>query len=113
MRDCQLRNLSKPALKLQRHQGIAPRFFPVHLLLAVLHAARRVVLLLDGSAALLVRGNLLVLLDEIADAAAAGSCDVDEAAALQVVLGANLGALHGHGNPVQTEAAAAAEEEAL
>jgi len=81
--------------------------------LGICHAARRLVLLLDGRTALLVRRHLLVLLDEIADAAAAGRGDIGEAAALEVVFGADLGALHRHGDPVETDAPGTAEEKAL
>jgi hypothetical protein len=82
-------------------------------LLGICHAARRLVLLFNGGAALLVGRHLLVLLDEIADAAAAGRGDVGEAAALEVVLGADLGALHRHRDPVETDAPGTAEEKAL
>ena len=57
--------------------------------------------------------RLLLLLDEVADAAAAGRRDIDEARALEVVPVADLGALHRHGNPVEAEAASTAEEKAL
>lgn len=57
--------------------------------------------------------SFLVLLDQAAAVAAARGEEILEARALQVVLFANVHALHGHGDPVQTEAAGAAEEEAL
>ncbi len=61
----------------------------------------------------LVMGGLLLLLDQIADTAAAGGGDVGDAVALEVVLLADIGALHGHGDPVKTEASRGTEEEAL
>jgi hypothetical protein len=42
-----------------------------------------------------------------------GRRNVEEAAALEVVLGAQVGALHGHGDPVAADAARRAEDEAL
>ncbi len=55
----------------------------------------------------------LVLLDERAEPAAARKSDVGEAGTLEVVLGADVGALHRHGHPVEPEAARSTEEEAL
>jgi hypothetical protein len=53
---------------------------------------------------LLAQLSLLVLLDEIAEGAAARDGDVGDAAALEVVLAADLGALHRLGDPVETDA---------
>lgn len=58
-------------------------------------------------------GRLLVGLGELAAAAAAGGGHVEEAVALEVVLGAHVGALHGHRDPVEGDAGRGAEEEAL
>lgn len=87
------------------------------LLLGVSHAAAGLVLLLDaalvtGEQRLAVLG-LLVLLRNVAAAAAARRGEVDEAAALQVVLGAQVGALQGREADVARHAARGAEEEAL
>lgn len=57
--------------------------------------------------------SLLVALDERAEVATARERNVDEAAALEVVLFANVLSLHCHGDPVHAEAARAAVEEAL
>jgi hypothetical protein len=57
--------------------------------------------------------GLLLLLDEVADGAAAGCGDVGQAAALQVVLLADLRALDRLGDPVQAEHGGAEEEQAL
>ena len=57
--------------------------------------------------------GLLVLLNKITEATTAGSGNIDKAATLEVVLLADVGALKGHGNPVKTEAARAAEQKAL
>lgn len=88
----------------------------LHLFAGVLHLGVGLVLLLDtgvvGQEALAVL-SLLVGLDERAAPAAARERNVDEAAALEVVLFADVLALHGHGDPVQAEAARAAEEQAL
>lgn len=53
--------------------------------------------------------SLLLLLDKIAATAAAGGGNVDQAAALEVVLLADVGTLKGHGNPVKSEAAGSPE----
>lgn len=58
-------------------------------------------------------GNLLVLLDEIAEAAAAGCSDVDNAVALEVVFLTNVGTLQRQRNPVKTNASSTANEHAL
>lgn len=58
-------------------------------------------------------GHFLLLLDEVTQPAAAGEGDIGQTVALEVVLGADVGALHGHGDPVEAEAAGTAEEEAL
>lgn len=86
-------------------------------LLRVRHAAAGLVLLLDaalvaGEQRLAVLG-LLVLLRNVAAAAAARRGEVDEAAALEVVLGAQVGALQGREADVARHAARGAEEEAL
>lgn len=86
-------------------------------MLGVSHAAAGLVLLLDaalvtGEQRLAVLG-LLVLLRNVAAAAAARRGEVDEAAALQVVLGAQVGALQGREADVARHAARGAEEEAL
>lgn len=57
--------------------------------------------------------GLLVLLDQAAAVAAARGEDILQARALQVVLFADVHALHGHGDPVEAEAASATEEQAL
>jgi hypothetical protein len=57
--------------------------------------------------------SLLVLLNEIAATTAACSGEVDEAAALEVVLLTEVGALEGERNPVKTDAGGTPEEEAL
>ena len=57
--------------------------------------------------------GLLLLLDEGAAAAADGAGEVLEAAALEVVLGAHLGALHGERDAAHADAAGRAEQEAL
>ena len=58
-------------------------------------------------------GRLLLLLDEVAEAAAAGRGDVDQARALEVVPLADLGALQRQRDPVEAEAAGAGDEQAL
>lgn len=58
-------------------------------------------------------GNLLILLDKIAASTAAGSGDIDQAAALEVVLLTDVGALKGHGDPVKSEARRSPEHQAL
>lgn len=91
----------------------------LRLLTGVSHAPRRLslVALLDALAGLrqqrLAVLGLLVRLRQLAAATAAGRRHVDEAAALEVVLGAQVRALHGHGDPVAADAARGAEEEAL
>lgn len=87
------------------------------LLLRVRHAARGLVRLLDALAAgeqgLAVLG-LLVLLGQAAAAAAARLREVGEAAALQVVLGAQVGALQRvHDERAAGHAGRGAEEDAL
>lgn len=87
------------------------------LLLRVRHAAASLVLLLDaalvaGEQGLAVLG-LLVLLRNVAAAAAARRREVHEAAALQVVLGAQVRALQRRQADVARHAARGAEEEAL
>ena len=57
--------------------------------------------------------GFLLLLDQIAKHTAAGGGDVGRAVAAEVILVAHVGALHGHGNPVQRDAARGAEEQAL
>lgn len=57
--------------------------------------------------------GLLVLLDEIAATTAACSGEIDKAAALEVVLLTEVGALEGERNPVKTEAGGTPEEKAL
>lgn len=57
--------------------------------------------------------GLLVLLDEIAATTAACSGEVDETAALKVVLLAEVSALESERDPVKTEAGRTPEEEAL
>lgn len=49
--------------------------------------------------------GLLLLLDQIAQHAAARGGDVGGAVAAEVVLVAQVGSLHGHGDPVQAKAA--------
>ena len=120
-RDCQLRD---PDPSRSEAKACAPHYvhsrchsskhYPRHLLLLVIcHATLGLVLLCDSRAALLMRRNFLVLLDQVAETAAAGRGDVDEAAALEVVTGADFGTLHRHGNPVETDAASTADEKAL
>lgn len=58
-------------------------------------------------------GSLLLLLDEIAKSAAARQRDIGQAAALEVVLLADVGTLHRHGDPPETDTARTAEEKAL
>ena len=92
-------------------------FHPRSLLLRVRHAARGLVRLLDALAAgeqgLAVLG-LLVLLGQAAAAAAARLREVGEAAALQVVLGAQVGALQRvHDERAAGHAGRGAEEDAL
>ena len=58
-------------------------------------------------------GRLLLLLDEVAEAAAAGRGDVDQARALEVVPLADLGALQRQRDPVEAEATGAGDEQAL
>jgi len=109
------------------HHSEPPRFYtppPITLLLlqkkgallaGVSHALLGLVLLLHttlGKEGLLV-GSLLILLDEGAAATAAGDEDIADAVAFEVVLGANVGALHGEGNEGETDARGADEEKAL
>ncbi len=95
------------------------RFLPMacsSLLLRVRHAGGRLVgLLLDAAAGeeALAVGRLLVLLGQVAAPAAARRGEVDEAAALQVVLVPEVGALEGGHDDVAGHAARRAEEEAL
>jgi hypothetical protein len=63
----------------------------------------------DGGIAV---GSLLLLLDKIAATAAAGGGNVDQAAALEVVLLSDVGTLKGHGDPVKSEAAGSPEHQA-
>lgn len=87
----------------------------LHLLLrGVGHAAIRLVLLLDAGSPIerLAGSGLLVLLDQIAAAAAACGGEIDEAGTLEVVPLADLGALHGDGDAGQTDAADCPEHEA-
>jgi len=58
-------------------------------------------------------GDFLLLLNQAAQPAAAGQGDIGQTAALEVVLCADVGALQGHGDPVEADAGRAAEEEAL
>jgi hypothetical protein len=57
--------------------------------------------------------SLLLLLDEGAAAAAARKSDVGQATALEVVLAADLGTLHGEGDAGKANAGGSAEEQAL
>lgn len=57
--------------------------------------------------------GLLVLLDEIAATTAACSGEVDETAALEVILLTEVGALESERDPVKTEAGRTPEEQAL
>lgn len=50
-----------------------------------------------------IRG-LLLLLNQIAKTAAAGGRDISQAAALKVVLGPDIGTLHGQRHPVEADA---------
>lgn len=77
------------------------------------HVVVGLVLLGDSTALGVAVDGFLLLLDEIAEAAAAGGGDVDQAAALEVVLLTDVGALEGHGDPVETDAGGAEEHEAL
>jgi hypothetical protein len=74
--------------------------------------ARLIVLLGTGELKLAVLG-FLVLLGEIAEGAAAGAEDIGDAVSLEVILAADLGALHCLGNPVETDAGRGEEEESL
>jgi len=58
-------------------------------------------------------GRLLLVLNERAAAAAARKEDVVEAAALEVVLLTDIGALHSHGDNSETDAHGTAEHQAL
>lgn len=85
-----------------------------HLLLdGIRHPPRRLILLLDSPALPLPIRHLLVLLDDIAARAAARLEDIRAAVALEVVLVADIGALHGGGDGRQAQHAGAAEEKAL
>ncbi len=75
-------------------------------LVLILDTGRRAVERLPGL-------GLLVLLDQGAEPTAAGESDISDAVALEVVLGADIGTLHRHGKPVQSEAATRAEEKTL
>lgn len=77
------------------------------------HVVVGLVLLGDSTALGVAVDGFLLLLDEIADAAAAGGRDVDQAATLKVVLLTDVGALEGHGDPVETDAGGAEEHQAL
>jgi len=61
---------------------------------------------------LLAELRFLLLLGQIAESAAAGEEDVSDTIALEVVFSANVGALHGLGDPVETDAGRGEEEEA-
>lgn len=102
----------------RRNQSRCEALRSPSLLLGVGHApSRSLVLLLNtggrGAAVLHAIGDFLLLLNEIAQSAAARQGDVRQARALEVVLLADVGALHRHGDEVQTEAAGTAEEKAL
>jgi len=82
----------------------------------VRHASLGLVLGLASRAAgkqRLAVGDLLVLLDEIAEAAAARHGDVGEAASLEVVLLANVGPLHRDGDEGKANGGRGAQEKAL
>jgi len=60
----------------------------------------------------LAEGHFLVLLDEVAENAAASGANVGQTAALEVVALADFRALHGLRNPVQTENGGSVEKKA-
>jgi len=68
---------------------------------------------IGGSQLLLAQLGLLVLLNEIAKGAAARRGDVSDAVTLEVVLAADLSALHRLRDPVETDACRGKEEQAL
>jgi len=82
--------------------------------LLVLHADRRLILLIDDSSLHQWRTmlNLLFCLHKIAESTATCRGDVDNTVALKVVSATDIRTLHGHGNPVETEAAGGAEHQA-
>lgn len=57
--------------------------------------------------------RLLLLLHQIAQSAAAGSRNIRQAVALEVVLGSQVGALHRERDPVAADAAGGADQQAL
>ena len=57
--------------------------------------------------------RLLLLLDQVTQTEAARGRDIRHAVALEVVPGADVGALHGQGHPVEAEAAGGPDTEAL
>jgi len=78
----------------------------------VVHRVARVGVLLGTLELLLTGLSLLLLLGKIAEGAAAGEEDISDAVSLEVVLAADIGALHGLRNPVETNASRGKEEEA-
>jgi hypothetical protein len=80
-------------------------------LLSVCHLVIADVLL--SAQKLLVVLRLLLLLDQVAESAAAGGSNVGDAGTLEVVLVADIHTLHGLWDPVKTEAHGGKEEQAL
>jgi hypothetical protein len=79
----------------------------------IAHGVAGLRVLLSTGEFLLTGFGFLVLLNEIAECAAASAEDVGDAVSLEVVLAANVGTLHGLGDPVETDAGRGKEEEAL
>jgi hypothetical protein len=57
--------------------------------------------------------RFLLLLNQVAESAAAGSGDIGDAGTLEVVLAADICTLHGFWDPVKTKAHGGKEEKAL
>jgi hypothetical protein len=66
-----------------------------------------------GSTAFLVDLRLLLLLNQIAEGTAAGGGNVSDARSLEIVLVADVHALHRLWDPMETEAHGSQEEKAL
>lgn len=100
-----------------KHISVQPPTFLLrhHLVLwSIAHSLAVLVLLTSALAELLLtESSLLILLDDGTASAAAGKGEIGQACALEVVLLADIGTLHEHGNPVETEAAGGGEQETL
>lgn len=115
-RDCRLRLHVSLSISQTRPRQSFSFHLPKHhhlLLNRVRHPPRRLILLLNRPMLPLPIRHLLILLYNIAAPAATRLEDIRAAVALEVVLVADIGALHRDGDGRQTQHAGAAEEKAL